>query len=184
MKILAVVNDCTCPAGAEVELMPDSSVIKDGKPFFVPPIADRWSYSLGVAFLVTRMGKCIGQRFASRYIGGITLCAMPRPTAVTDDMISAGDMLHAFDGAAILGQWLEIPADRRIDVTFNGSRVEFCTDPLEAIEPMVARMSLFGTLKTGDVMIPVSTFVGADFPEDFIASAAINDVECLKFKIK
>ena len=184
MKILAVVNDCTCPAGAEVELMPDSSVIKDGKPFFIPPIAEKWSYSLGVAFLVTRMGKCIGQRFASRYIGSITLCAMPRPAVVTDDMVSAGDMLHAFDGAAILGQWLDIPTDGRIEVSFNGSRVEFDINPIEAIEPMVARMSQFGTLKTGDVMIPVSTVVGADFPEDFIASATINNVECLKFKIK
>jgi 2-keto-4-pentenoate hydratase/2-oxohepta-3-ene-1,7-dioic acid hydratase in catechol pathway len=184
MKLLACINDTAVAGGRRVEMMSDSSVIKDGRPFFVPAIASEWDYRIGVAFQITRMGKTVGERFARRYIGAMSLCVMPRPRVVDPAMAVGGDMLHSFDGAAIIGSWIDIPDDGIINVSVGDTTVTFSDDPLSAATPMVAQMSIFGTLKTGDIMIPVVADIGADFPENYIFTASLNGTECLKFKVK
>ena len=52
------------PLGADI--MPDSAIIKDSKPFFLPPLSDNWDYYICPAFRVSRLGKNIGVRFAPR----------------------------------------------------------------------------------------------------------------------
>ena len=66
----------------------------------------------------------------------------------------------------------------------DGRTVTFERDPLDTICPMVSLMSVFGTLKTGDIMIPESMYMGADYPEDYVVRASFNGVECLEFKVK
>lgn len=182
MKLLSLVGDGT--GRRKVEMMSDSAVIKDGRPFYVPAIARQWDYRIGVAFHIGRMGKNVAERFARRYIDSMALCVMPRPRDISDEMVAGGDMLHSFDGAVILGSWIDIPAGGIQDVMADGRTVTFERDPLDTICPMVSLMSVFGTLKTGDIMIPESMYMGADYPEDYVVRASFNGVECLEFKVK
>ena len=57
----------------EVCLMADSSLLKDGKPFFVPDFAPRFVAYPTVVAHVCRLGKNIARKFAPRYYDQLTV---------------------------------------------------------------------------------------------------------------
>ena len=48
-------------------LKPDSALLKDGKPFFLPDFSTDLQYETEVVVHICRLGKCIAPRFAHRY---------------------------------------------------------------------------------------------------------------------
>jgi len=73
MKVLVYgrTPDAPLSRNQRVDLMPDSAIIKDGKPFFVPPFSERWNYRVGIVARICRLGKNIGRKFAPRYVDGV-----------------------------------------------------------------------------------------------------------------
>ena len=50
-------------------MKPDSAILKDGKPFFIPDFSDEVHYETEVVVRICRLGKNIAPRFANRYYG-------------------------------------------------------------------------------------------------------------------
>ena len=50
-------------------LKPDSAILKDGKPFFIPDFSNEVHYETEVVVRICRLGKNIAPRFAHRYYG-------------------------------------------------------------------------------------------------------------------
>ena len=48
-------------------LKPDSAILKDGKPFFIPDFSNEVHYETEVVVRICRLGKNIAPRFAHRY---------------------------------------------------------------------------------------------------------------------
>ena len=53
-------------------LKPDSAILKDGKPFFIPDFSNEVHYEAEVVVRICRLGKNIAPRFAHRYYDAVT----------------------------------------------------------------------------------------------------------------
>lgn len=140
----------------------DSSLLKSGKPFFVPDFMGRIDYEAELVIRICRLGKNIPQRFAHRYYDAVTVGIDFTARDVQQQLREKGlpwDLSKSFDGAAVIGEWvgkdkfLDVQALRfRLDI--NGQTVqEGCTaDMVFGIDEIVAYISQYFTLKTGDVI--------------------------------
>ncbi|KAA6306668.1 Ureidoglycolate lyase, partial [termite gut metagenome] len=54
-------------------MKPDSAILKDGKPFFIPDFSNEIHYETELVVRISRLGKHIAQRFAHRYYDAITV---------------------------------------------------------------------------------------------------------------
>ena len=54
-------------------LKPDSAILKDGKPFFIPDFSNEVHYETEVVVRICRLGKNIAPRFAHRYYDAVTV---------------------------------------------------------------------------------------------------------------
>ena len=51
----------------------DSSLLKDGKPFFIPDFSSEIHYETELVVKIDRLGKNIAERFAHRYYSEVTV---------------------------------------------------------------------------------------------------------------
>ena len=140
----------------------DSALLKDGKPFFLPDFSERVDYETELVVRICRLGKCIPERFAHRYYDAVTVGIDFTARDVQQRLRAAGhpwELSKGFDGSAAIGQWVEkeILLDVqavRFHLDINGSTVqEGCTcDMLYRIDELIAYISQFFTLKTGDLL--------------------------------
>lgn len=140
----------------------DSSLLKLGKPFFVPDFMGRIDYEAELVIRICRLGKNIPQRFAHRYYDAVTVGIDFTARDVQQQLREKGlpwDLSKSFDGAAAIGEW--VGKDKFLDVQalrfhldINGQTVqEGCTaDMVFGIDEIVAYISQYFTLKTGDVI--------------------------------
>ena len=140
----------------------DSSLLKSGKPFFVPDFMGRIDYEAELVIRICRLGKNIPQRFAHRYYDAVTVGIDFTARDVQQQLREKGlpwDLSTSFDCAAAIGEW--VGKDKFLDVQalrfhldINGQTVqEGCTaDMVFGIDEIVAYISQYFTLKTGDVI--------------------------------
>lgn len=140
----------------------DSSLLKSGKPFFVPDFMGRIDYEAELVIRICRLGKNIPQRFAHRYYDAVTVGIDFTARDVQQQLREKGlpwDLSKSFDGVAAIGEW--VGKDKFLDVQalrfhldINGQTVqEGCTaDMVFGIDEIVAYISQYFTLKTGDVI--------------------------------
>lgn len=168
------------PAEPVIFTKADSSLLKDGKPFFVPDWLGRIDYETEVVVRICRLGKSIPERFAHRYYDALTVGVDFTARDLQQKLRREGkpwDLCKGFDGAAAIGGW--VPKDVFRDVQavhfhldINGRTVqEGCTcDMLFKIDETISYISRFFTLKTGD-MLYTGTPAG-------VGSVSINDHIC------
>lgn len=176
-------SDVDTPIG--VEMLPDSSIIKDGKPFFVPSFSNEWSYRLGLALRNGRLGKNVGERFASRYIDAMALCVITRP----DDAVAAHEglqhaLLNCHEGAIILGDWMPL-TDSAAPLTATIG--DFTADLSGEIEKGMALFSMAsraGVMKIGDIIVACNECFAMNLPVDTLVEGTLNQSPALHFRIK
>ena len=54
-------------------MKPDSAILKDGKPFFIPDFSKEIHYETELVVRINRLGKNIAPRFANRYYDAVTV---------------------------------------------------------------------------------------------------------------
>ncbi len=140
----------------------DSSLLKDNKPFFIPDHLGPIEYEAEVVVRICKLGKTISQRFAHRYYDAVTVGVDFTARQLQRQLRAEGlpwDLCKGFDGAAAMGQWVDLDKFRdvqalrfRLDV--NGATVqEGCTsDMLYKVDELIAYISRYFTLKTGDIL--------------------------------
>ena len=60
-------------------MKPDSAILKDSKPFFIPDFSNEIHYETELVVRINRLGKNIAPRFANRYYDAATICRAPAP---------------------------------------------------------------------------------------------------------
>lgn len=140
----------------------DSALLKSGKPFFVPDFMGRIDYETEIVVRICRLGKSIPERFAYRYYDAVTVGIDFTARELQHRLRTGGcpwELCKGFDGSAAIGEWVSVEKFRdiqslhfRLDV--NGATVqEGCTsDMLYKVDELVAYISRFFTLKTGDLL--------------------------------
>lgn len=176
-----------------VFLKADSALLKDHKPFFVPDFMGRIDYEAEVVVRICRLGKGIPQRFAHRYYDAVTVGIDFTARDMQRQAKLGGlpwDISKGFDGSAVIGQWTDkqlLPdvQQLRFSLRRNGEQVQsgFTGDMLHSVDEVIAYISQFYTLKTGDLIYtgtpagvgPVSP---GDHLEGFLEETKVLDFNC------
>ena len=150
------------PEKPVIFLKADSALLKDHKPFFVPDFMGRVDYETELVVRICRLGKSVPQRFAHRYYDAVTVGIDFTARDMQHTLREKGlpwDICKGFDGAATIGDWVDVDKFRDIQaihfhLDINGQTVqEGCTsDMLYKVDEISAYSSQFYTLKTGDIL--------------------------------
>ena len=172
----------------------DSSLLKDGKPFFVPDDMGRIDYETEIVVRICRLGKAIPACFAYRYYDAVTVGIDFTARDLQKQLREKGlpwELCKGFDGAATIGNWVPVDKFRNIQalqfhLDINGKTVQQgCTsDMLFKIDEIIEYISKYFTLKTGDIIYtgtPVG--VGPVNIDDHL-EGYIEDRKVLEFNIK
>ena len=172
----------------------DSSLLKDHKPFFIPDFMGRIDYETELVVRICRLGKSVPQRLAHRYYDAVTVGIDFTARDMQNELREKGlpwDICKGFDGAATIGEWVDVDKFRDIQaihfhLDINGKTVqEGCTsDMLYKVDEIIAYISQFYTLKTGDILYtgtPVG--VGPVHIDDHL-EGYLEDRKVLEFNCK
>ena len=150
----------------------DSALLKPGRPFFVPDHLGRIDYEAEVVVRICRLGKNIPERFAYRYYDAVTIGIDFTARDLQKKASEAGQpwtICKGFDGSAAIGEWMpkenlytEQSAEGeysgiqrlRFHLDINGQTVQegYTSDMLYNVDEIIAYISKFFTLKTGDLL--------------------------------
>ncbi|CDC50904.1 fumarylacetoacetate hydrolase family protein [Bacteroides finegoldii] len=145
-----------------VFMKPDSAILKDGKPFFIPDFSNEIHYETELVVRINRLGKNIAPRFANRYYDAVTVGIDFTARDLQRKFREQGnpwELCKGFDSSAAIGDF--VPVDRYKDIrhlNFNllidGKEVQKgCTaDMLFKVDDIIAYVSQFVTLKIGDLL--------------------------------
>ena len=172
----------------------DSSLLKDGKPFFVPDHLGRVDYETEMVVRICRLGKSIPERFAHRYYDAVTVGIDFTARDLQRRLRDAGqpwDLCKGFDGAAAIGEW--IPKEKFLDIQalhfhldINGKTVqEGCTsDMLFGVDRLISFISQFFTLKTGDMLYTGTPAGVGPVKIDNHLTGYLEDRKVMEFNVK
>ncbi len=171
----------------------DSALLKDGKPFFIPDWSERVDYEAELVVRICRLGKGIPARFAHRYYDAVTVGIDFTARDWQEKARAKGlpwEICKGFDGSAVIGQWVEKEKFRDVQalqfhLDINGTTVQQgCTsDMLYKIDELIAYISTYFTLKTGDLLY-TGTPVGVgpvkidDHLEGWVEDRKVLDFNC------
>lgn len=140
----------------------DSSLLKDGKPFFIPDFSKEVHYETEIVVKIDRLGKNIAERFAHRYYSEVTVGIDFTARDLQRKLRSQGlpwEISKAFDNSAVIGSFMPLNHLGEIGKLFfhldmNGKKVQegYTGDMLFTVDRIVAYVSQFFTLKIGDLI--------------------------------
>lgn len=144
-------------------MKPDSAILKDGKPFFVPDFSHEVHYETEVVVRICRLGKNIAPRFAHRYYDVVTVGIDFTARDLQRKFREAGnpwELCKGFDNSAAIGTFISLEQaggdlqnlDFHLDI--DGCEVQRgnTADMLFKIDDIIAYVSRFMTLKIGDLL--------------------------------
>ena len=144
-------------------MKPDSAILKDGKPFFVPDFSHEVHYETEVVVRICRLGKNIAPRFAHRYYDAVTVGIDFTARDLQRKFREAGnpwELCKGFDNSAAIGTFISLEQaggdlqnlDFHLDI--DGCEVQRgnTADMLFKIDDIIAYVSRFMALKIGDLL--------------------------------
>ncbi len=150
------------PEEPVIFMKPDSALLKDGKPFFIPDFCTQVDYETEVVVRISRLGKNIAERFAHRYYDALTVGIDFTARDLQRKFRKEGkpwELCKGFDDSAAIGSW--IPVERfaniqnvRFHLDIDGNTVQRgnTCEMLFGVDRIIAYVSRFCTLKIGDLI--------------------------------
>jgi acylpyruvate hydrolase len=150
------------PEKPVVFLKPDSSVVKNNKPFFLPDFSEMIQYEVEVVIKISKLGKGISAKFAPRYYDEVTV-GIDLTARDLQKIQKAGglpwEISKAFDGSAPIGKFIPVSSlkdindlDFRLEINNKLVQQSNTSDMIFNFNEIIAYASKFFTLKTGDLI--------------------------------
>ena len=204
MKILAVgmnyaehnkeLNNSFLPTEPVIFSKPESSLNRDGNPFFVPDFAERFDYDTEIVVKINKLGKNIAERFAYRYYDELTVGVDFTARDLQEKLKEKGlpwDICKGFDGAAAIGEFVnksELPdiqnLNFRLDVDGRTAQTGWTGDMIFTIDQIISYVSKFFTLKTGDLIFTGTPVGVGPVSENQLLEGFVEDRKLLELKVK
>ena len=141
---------------------PDSALLKDSKPFFIPDFTKQCDYETELVVRICRLGKNISERFAHRYYDAYTVGIDFTARDLQRKLRAEGkpwELSKAFDNSAVIGDFVskeELPDVQQLHfhLDIDGKTVQqgFTGDMISSVDRLVAFVSQYFTLKIGDLI--------------------------------
>lgn len=142
-------------------LKPDTALLRDNKPFFLPDFSERVEYECELVYRIDRIGKNIAERFAHRYYSQVALGIDFTARDLQAECRRSGSpwaIAKAFDNSAVISEFVDLQAVGGQHIGFslykNGSQVQSASsdDMIFTIDKIIAYVSRYMTLKIGDLI--------------------------------
>lgn len=140
----------------------ESTLLKGHKPFFVPDELGEIDLEAHVAVRISRLGKSIPTRFASRYYDALTLGVVFTPHDWLARSINGGmpyDLALNIDNSAAIGDWVSIdkfcrPGALDFKLDINGETVQKGNTAwmIHSVDKAINCISQYTTIKMGDII--------------------------------
>ncbi|KAA6347225.1 Ureidoglycolate lyase [termite gut metagenome] len=143
-------------------MKPDSAILKNGKPFFIPDFSNEIHYETELVVRISRLGKHIAPHFAHRYYDAVTVGIDFTARDLQREFRRKGnpwELCKSFDDSAAIGTF--VPKEQFADIqqlnfylTIDGKEVQrgHTSDMLFPLDDIIAYISRFVTLKMGDLL--------------------------------
>jgi len=182
------------PAEPIVFLKPDSSLLKNNKPFFLPGFSENIHYEVEVVIKISKLGKGISSRFAPRYFDEVTLGIDITARDLQSRQAAAGmpwEISKCFDGAAPLGSFVPVTTikdmrnlDFRLEINDKIVQQSNTSDMIFGFNEIIEYVSQFFTLKTGDLIFTGTPSGVGQLKKNDNLVAYLGDKPLLDFMIK
>ena len=149
------------PDNPVVFLKPDSAILPNKNPFFIPPFSIDVHYEVEVLIKINKVGKHIASRFAHKYYDEIGLGIDFTARDVQQQCKEKGlpwEKAKAFDGSAVIGNFynkkdfnlenLSFQLFKNNEIVQDGNTQSM----LWKIDELISYVSQYFTLKKGDII--------------------------------
>lgn len=150
------------PTEPVIFLKPDSSLLRNGQPFFIPDQFDSVHHEVELVVRISRNGKFIAKKFAHTYYEEIGLGIDFTARNKQQELKSKGlpwELSKGFDGSAVVSDFYpkeNFGAIQNIPFSLhkNGVQVQGgnSADMIFSIDEIIAFVSQYFTLKMGDIL--------------------------------
>ncbi len=174
--------------------LPETALLRGGKPFFVPDFAVPCSYQAGLVLRICRLGRSVSVRFARRYYDAVSVGVSFTSDTLYQQCRDYGlpwDMAKGFDGAAAVGEFRPLREEENADalqftLEADGKTVQSGTNVAAAFtaDEVVSYISQFCLLRQGDLI-----YLGFPCPSGIVRldsrlTATLNGDKVLGFNVK
>jgi 2-keto-4-pentenoate hydratase/2-oxohepta-3-ene-1,7-dioic acid hydratase in catechol pathway len=182
------------PVEPLIFMKPDSAILKNNKPFFLPDFSEDIQYEVEVVIKISKLGKGISPEFASRYFDEVTMGIDITARDLQRNQSTHGypwEIAKCFDGAAPLGKYIPVAdvkdiynTDFRLEINNRVVQKSNTSDMIFNFNEIVSYVSKFFTLKTGDLIFSgTPSGVGKLYRNDNLV-AFLGDQPLLDFYIR
>ena len=150
------------PTEPVVFMKPDTSLLKNNKPFYIPDFTNELHYETELIIKFNRLGKNIDTIFANRYYAEIGLGIDFTARDIQRKLKAEGkpwEISKAFDNSAVIGNFLPVTElgdvqNIQFRLDLNGKTVQNgnSSEMIFQINELVAYVSRFFTIKIGDLL--------------------------------
>lgn len=182
------------PEEPVVFMKPDSSLLKNNKPFFLPDFSENIHYEVEVVVKINKLGKGIAAKYAHRYYNEVTVGIDLTARDIQSRNKKAGhpwEVAKGFDGSAPIGTFIPLSSAGIINnidfsLKINDKVVQHSntSDLIFSVDEIIAYVSRFFTLKTGDLIFTGTPSGVGQLKRNDNLVAFIGDKPLLDFMIR
>ncbi|MCX2479161.1 fumarylacetoacetate hydrolase family protein [Pedobacter sp. MC2016-15] len=182
------------PSSPVIFLKPDTAVLKDNRPFYIPDFSSDIHYELEVVLKVCKEGKHIAEKFASSYFDEVGLGIDFTARDIQSIHKEKGlpwELAKAFDNSAAISHF--IPKDKiedlnnlQFELKINGETRQNgnTKNILFSFEKIISFVSQYITLKKGDLIFTGTPEGVGKVNQGDKLEAWIGEEQFLNFDIK
>jgi 2-keto-4-pentenoate hydratase/2-oxohepta-3-ene-1,7-dioic acid hydratase in catechol pathway len=150
------------PAEPVVFSKPDSALLRNNQPFFIPDFANDFHHEVEIVIKISRLGKNIAPEFANRYYDEIGLGIDFTARDLQDELRKKGlpwEKCKAFDGSAVISEFVSKTrypelgqVNFHLDINGVTRQKGTTADMIFDFDTIVSHVSRYFTLKIGDLI--------------------------------
>jgi len=181
------------PDNPVVFLKPDSAILPNKNPFFIPTFSNDVHYEVEVLIKINRVGKHIASRFADKYYDEIGLGIDFTARDVQQQCKEKGlpwEKAKAFDGSAVIGNFynkkdfnlenLSFQLLKNNEIVQDGNTQSM----LWKIDELINYVSQYFTLKKGDIIFTGTPAGVGKVAENDVLLGKIEGLKAFEIRVK
>ena len=181
------------PDNPVVFLKPDSAILPNKNPFFIPTFSNDVHYEVEVLIKINRVGKHIASRFAHKYYDEIGLGIDFTARDVQQQCKEKGlpwEKAKAFDGSAVIGNFYNKKDFNLENLSFqllkNNEIVQYgnTQSMLWKIDELINYVSQYFTLKKGDIIFTGTPAGVGKVTENDVLLGKIEGLKAFEIRVK
>ena len=175
-------------------MKPDTALLKDNAPFYYPSFSNDIHYEAELVYKICKNGKSILPQFAHKYYEEITIGIDFTARDIQEQCKKKGlpwEKAKSFDQSAVIGKFIPLSKENvqhplQFGLDINGNMVQQGTssDMIFSIDQILAYVSQFITLKTGDLIFTGTPAGVGPIKIGDKLTASLNNQNLLEFDIK